>query len=1291
MVETNSNLIKELEASGAFERSPEKRSPLIEGPEISPVVLTNKGLDAFIDYYGKGSVNRDTNQFETTDKKLARQISNELQNQYPEFISYQGLKDGTAPFLDTVPRTSYRRPEQRKLTDDQIISLFARDSEGDKIVGAEGNTLLEGIKRRIVSSAGGLYAGTKLAGAAFRGAPGNPFVKTVAAGGGFLTGLLGMDFLGQRITDAFLGEEPVRTPSQRARYEAGKTIADMGVYAPAQMYLPSKARPETAALIDDIFTNATRLKEKFIKNKSLSPEEWAQTGVRKLIEGKYTLTSPFKRKFGNPIPATLRFANAVENMLVGGGQIARKNPIAVPLVESIATLSAAKGAEMSETAYPGQMGPRLASEIAFSIAPTLMGTRLIRYGSKIKEVLSGTNFKEAFNPADQNVEGGVKGLWKEAKESLSPFKRKRQIKFKNALFDKFAESPDYQLPDGTVDQTKINALADLLEKKRFDVDGKEIIESAAARTGDPVMMAMESAAALSSLKLQNIRSNQQVKEYDLYVETIYELSKSGDPQLMKIASEMAYDAHVNNNTMRITELTDNILAAADKVVGPEEFTSVVSSKLYESLDNLMTITRNKERKLWKLVENVEITQFKKPNGEIVSQPNFITVWEDSIPTTPEAANESLRQLNDLGQFVQRKKMELGLEGADDAAPTVNSVFGDEEDVLSGTFSALENSVTLQELVDMRSTALNLMRKLAPTDKNSARIAGVFAEALLDDINSLETGGNAAYDMARAYSKARNDVFTRTYQGPLNAMTRLGGSKIPPELMSTTLQRGGAGPTLVRIKEALDVSDFAQKNNLEGFGEVEVADYNSILNAVVRNARASSFDPETGAVNPKNLQKWMRDNKEMLDLPVFFGLRNDLENAATANTLLKTTVERQAAETKNLKKAKSFLNFLPVNKTPDGVTSVESPALVIGQAIESMAPMSNLNNILDFIVNPVKGGAPRGSKYEVAEGLKGFKAGIFEYAYLGADANSTGFSPLKFYKTIFETMPKTGIKRGDFLSSKMSGEGAGPAFMTGGVSLADFMLKNKMITKKELNTVKDMVVKLSKYEAMDAAGKLTDDILGETASPAMDLYIKIAGSKLGASVAGFAGAGADSLIVRSAGVRYLQTILQDIPNSMNAALMGEFFENPELMAALLRKGKTPVEETNIIGSIRKILVNAGLLAIKAPIKPGSISREVQEEFIQPEVDNLIENLKSNQENSVQTQPLPTPTEVSANLPRPGLNVNAGGPPVSNQQVAGSNSSVTPERLDQYKALFGQDSISQTFAAKGGLVRGIGSLV
>jgi len=142
-----------------------------------------------------------------------------------------------------------------------------------------------------------------------------------------------------------------------------------------------------------------------------------------------------------------------------------------------------------------------------------------------------------------------------------------------------------------------------------------------------------------------------------------------------------------------------------------------------------------------------------------------------------------------------------------------------------------------------------------------------------------------------------------------------------------------------------------------------------------------------------------------------------------------------------------------------------------------------------------------------------------------------------YQSIFDPMKNTGLRR--------------PGKNIGGVSLSDWMTTNKIISPKELKNIKNMLGDMVKYEAMDQAGKLTDEILGADTNAALDLYIRLAGSKLGATAAGTLGAGADSLIVRSAGVRFLQTILQDMPKSMDMAFAGKLFQDPELMASMVR--------------------------------------------------------------------------------------------------------------------------------------------
>ena len=76
--------------------------------------------------------------------QFAANMSAVLQEQYkdPEFLTYQGLKDGTAPVFNLFPSYKNVPPQDRRLTDEQIVSLFAFDTEGNPI---QAGTFLEGF------------------------------------------------------------------------------------------------------------------------------------------------------------------------------------------------------------------------------------------------------------------------------------------------------------------------------------------------------------------------------------------------------------------------------------------------------------------------------------------------------------------------------------------------------------------------------------------------------------------------------------------------------------------------------------------------------------------------------------------------------------------------------------------------------------------------------------------------------------------------------------------------------------------------------------------------------------------------------------------------------------------------------------------------------------------------------------------------------------------------------------------------------------------------------------------
>ena len=64
---------------------------------------------------------------------LAQQLTSEVAVDDPELITYQGLRDGTAPLFSQLPQFADLAPEDRGLSNAQIISLFAVDEQGEPI------------------------------------------------------------------------------------------------------------------------------------------------------------------------------------------------------------------------------------------------------------------------------------------------------------------------------------------------------------------------------------------------------------------------------------------------------------------------------------------------------------------------------------------------------------------------------------------------------------------------------------------------------------------------------------------------------------------------------------------------------------------------------------------------------------------------------------------------------------------------------------------------------------------------------------------------------------------------------------------------------------------------------------------------------------------------------------------------------------------------------------------------------------------------------------------------------
>jgi hypothetical protein len=537
---------------------------------------------------------------------------------------------------------------------------------------------------------------------------------------------------------------------------------------------------------------------------------------------------------------------------------------------------------------------------------------------------------------------------------------------------------------------------------------------------------------------------------------------------------------------------------------------------------------------------------------------------------------------------------------------------------------------------MRQLALNLSRQLTATgDYNAARIASNFADGLLDDLNySMPEGQSAAYDIARAYSKSLNDTFTRAFAGRALEKGKTGAERIAPELLAQRLMTGGSDPTYLRVKEINDIGQFAIDNGFEGAENV-AATIRGTQEMIIRNARAAAFDPQTGEINTKSLQKWINSNADLLE--TYPALRADLNNAVRANTVLQGRNAQNKSAQAALRGQITFQNLLPSN--------TESPTFAVSRALASgqKAPIRSLNNLLDVAQN-----APEELRVDA---LSGLKHSILEWAMTKGGATSRSFSPRSMYDNLYSKIPNANSN----------------------ISTMDWMLSNGVIEEKQANQLKKYLTEMVRLEVMDSQDTLGD--IAEGAGPMLDFYLRITGSALGTRMQGLlpGGGGSGTLIAASAGSKAMRNIFDKVPESMKMDVMSEMMENPELLAAMMRKPRNDKEKLRVAGVVGAIFEKLGFTS--APVS--TARRAAPQILSDDEVEPIEVEQETIEESSVRLPTVPTvPTQPVA---QPTTAVASAAPRVAPPPPPTPTGPVDRAR---FAALFPEDR---------DLVQGIGSLM
>jgi hypothetical protein len=832
----------------------------------------------------------------------------------------------------------------------------------------------------------------------------------------------------------------------------------------------------------------------------------------------------------------------------------------------------------------------------------------------------------------------------------------------------------------------VDAIIERLGSKEFDdilIDpdtGKPITLTAGMKADSPALMAIEAALAQTSPGLGKERSAKNVQANNALRNTIAALVATGNPEALQVAAQLAEDVFSAGLNNRMQRAAANVIAASQRVGGTDPASNIaLSQKLFDLASTQLSQARSQEKKLWGAVDDVDITVFRDADGNEVALPNFLTAWEKSMPKTEEAAAEINKKLAPLSRFIDRKRGELGLDGDGVDLPPMTEEFqarfdsiraalkdvpADQRDAFIKTeqdkllrttpeteegkfFANLEGlrgadldapdlpPLTTTEATEMRQLALNLSRQLTATgDYNAARIASNFADGLLDDLNySIPEGENVAYDIARAYSKSLNDTFTRAFAGRALEKGKTGAERISPELLAQRLMTGGSDPTYLRVKEINDIGQFAIDNGFEGAENI-AASIRGTQEMIIRNARAAAFDPQTGEINIKSLQKWMNANSELLD--TYPALRADLNNAARANTVLQGRNAQNKSAQAAMRGQITFQNLLPSN--------TESPTFAVARALASgqKAPVRSLNNLLDVAQN-----APEEIR---ADAMSGLKHSILEWAMTKGGATSRSFSPRSMYDNLYSKIPNANSN----------------------ISTMDWMISNGVIEEKQANQLKKYLTEMVRLEVMDSQGTLGD--IAEGAGPMLDFYLRITGSAVGTRMQALlpGGGGAGSLVAASAGSKAMRNIFDKVPESMKMDVMSEMMENPELLAAMMRKPRNDKEKLRVAGVVGTVLEKLGFTS--APVS--TTRRAAPQILSDDEVEPIEVEQETIEESSVR---LPVPTVPTQPVAQPTTAVASATPRVAPPPPPAQTGTVDRAR---FAAMFPEDR---------DLIQGIGSLM
>jgi len=482
-----------------------------------------------------------------------------------------------------------------------------------------------------------------------------------------------------------------------------------------------------------------------------------------------------------------------------------------------------------------------------------------------------------------------------------------------------------------------------------DEDIANLPLSAGQKTGDPALLALETGLARSDEKFRRALEEGGKESLSIMRDMVLMLRGTGDPNLIRVAAQIRDEAISTALTSRLEAARQRALqSAGDISADTPAAREALSVQVFEAIDLALKDARAVENALWgRVPRDVQVND--APLREA-----FDFLDSDRL------VGESYQLPAKVRDFVLHNLDELGESGLDSA------------------------NISVGEVLKFRTEMLNAARDAtagANPDRSAARIYNTMADAALRalDDEAVSADLSEPLEAARAYSRAVNDTFTRSFAGVYLRKNHSGGYTRSPESLLRFATATGQDATNLNMRDLDAAMDFVARRSevvaaREG-GELPLrssdevaADMNLVMDAqerALRLAAAEAIDPTDGLPKKGRLEAFKTKYSSTLERfpQVVKTIDQAIEDQAK---LLRLTGRTREAE-------KVIRNKAVLYK----ITGSENPSDAIRSVINGYSPKAHIGQL----VRSAKGFGPEAEEALVAS--------IFDYAIQRATNTATG--------------------------------------------------------------------------------------------------------------------------------------------------------------------------------------------------------------------------------------------------------------------------------------------------------------